>query len=110
MKRVRRVFFRTIHAILLFAICLISTSALYPHDKEKLQLKVTGMHCTSCASMVRKTVRKVRGVESVTVDLDHGAIAVECDSASARRGEIIESIRRMGYTVTDSLETSPVIH
>ncbi|MEK7251080.1 MAG: heavy metal-associated domain-containing protein [Bacteroidota bacterium] len=71
-------------------------------EKEKLKLHVQGMHCASCVSMVKKTVRKISCIESVSVNLKAGTVEVFCDSASSRRSMVIEAIERMGYTVVQS--------
>ncbi len=71
-------------------------------EKEKLKLNVKGMHCASCVSMVKKTVRKISGIESVSVNLQAATVEVSCDSASSRRSDIVEAIERMGYTVVPS--------
>lgn len=70
-------------------------------DPEPLRLNVDGMHCQSCVSMIRKTVRKIPGVESVAVDLDKGLVEVRGDTTVARRAVIAEAIERMGYDVTE---------
>ena len=57
--------------------------------------------------MIKKTVRKVQGVESVSVNENTGVVEILCDSLSAREKPIIESIEKMGYNVlTDSLNES----
>ncbi len=78
-------------------------------DDDHLSLNVNGMHCQSCVSMIRKTVRKVPGVESVSIDLEKGLVSVECDSADVRRVMISEAIEKMGYDVVsgDSLNHAP---
>ena len=87
----------------------MSSHAWQPDVQDHLILNVNGMHCQSCVSMIRKTVRKVPGVESVSVDLDKGMVEVKGDSAGVRREMISEAIERMGYDVVprDSLTTVP---
>ena len=89
---------------------LVHPQAL-PSDNGSLKLNVEGMHCQSCVSMIKKTVRKVPGVESVTVDLEKGVVEVVGDSLQAREARIAETIEKMGYDVlsndsprSDSLE------
>ena len=82
-----------------------------PSDNNSLKLHVEGMHCQSCVSMIKKTVKKVPGVESVTVDLEKGVVEVVGDSLQVREARITETIEKMGYDVlsndsprSDSLE------
>ena len=36
--------------------------------KHKLILKIEGMHCTSCAGIIERTLRKITGVSSANVN------------------------------------------
>jgi copper chaperone CopZ len=68
-------------------------------DHDILTLNVEGMHCQSCVSMIKKTVRKVPGVESVAIDLEKGIVEVTGDSLVVRQAQIAGSIEKMGYDV-----------
>jgi copper chaperone len=87
----------------LVVLLLVSSVSSLCGDKERLKLSVRGLHCASCVSMVKKTVRKLPGVESVKVDLEKGSVDVECDSAAVRRADITRAIQRMGYKVLDTV-------
>ena len=71
-------------------------------EPEKVTLKVEGMHCQSCVSMIKKTVKKVPGVETVSIDLASGLVQVEGDSAVYREKTIAEAIEKMGYDVVSA--------
>ena len=86
----------------LLTMFLLLSSPTPGGEKEKLKLSVQGMHCASCVSMVKKAVRKISGIESVSVNLQSGTVDVSCDSASSRRSNVVEAIERMGYTVVPS--------
>jgi copper ion binding protein len=87
----------------------MSSPAMSSDDQDHLTLNVNGMHCQSCVSMIRKTVRKLPGVESVSVDLDKSMVEVKGDSLAVRREMITQAIERMGYDVvqSDTLTTVP---
>lgn len=74
---------------------------VYADEPQKTPIHVKGMHCTSCVSMIKKAVRKVNGVENVTVDLDSGLVVVEYDSVQSL-SDAIKAITRMGYKVIDA--------
>ncbi len=98
------------HIVLLPLLILTAMPLVWSFgDDDHLSLNVNGMHCQSCVSMIRKTVRKVPGVESVSIDLEKGLVSVECDSADVRRVMISEVIETMGYDVVpgDSLNHAP---
>ena len=89
-------------ALLLSVSFVCGPTAIHSEEKEKLLLNVQGMHCASCVSMIKKSVRKVTGVESVAIDLDRGSVEIECDAVAVRRESIEGAIRRMGYRIADS--------
>lgn len=61
-----------------------------------LKLKVSGMTCGHCASVVSGAVRAVRGVEGVAVDLDRGEVTVTGNpDEQAVRAAIVEE----GYEI-----------
>lgn len=80
---------------------VIIAQFLYAGEKHTASLPVKGMHCQSCVSMIKKTVRKVDGVQYVSVNLDSGIVVVEYDSTEALPNAV-RAIRRMGYKVTDA--------
>lgn len=69
-------------------------------DKQKASISVKGIHCASCVSMIKKTVRKIKGVENVSVNLDSAKVEFEYDSPDAC-SEAIQAINRMGYKVVN---------
>ena len=84
---------------ILLAIVLF-THTLHAGGKLKATIPVKGMHCKSCVSMIKKTVRKVDGVKDVTVNLDSGKVDVEYSTAQSL-SEAVKAITRMGYKVVD---------
>jgi P-type Cu+ transporter len=64
--------------------------------QKKVVLPVHGMHCASCVAKVESAVRKVAGVEEVSVDLPSRTVAVSgrLDMKAVRR-----AIEKAGYDV-----------
>lgn len=56
--------------------------------------KVNGMSCAACSAAVERAVKKVPGVESVTVSLLLGTMTVE---GTASADEIVKAVSRAGY-------------
>ena len=57
----------------------------------KITLKITGMHCASCKSLIEDVCGETAGVRSCTVDLATGLASIEADDsldASALIAEI----------------------
>lgn len=78
-------------------------------EKEKKVIRVKGMHCSSCASMIRKTVRKIDGVEEAQVSLETGHVTVLFDPAKKPVEDVVRAINKMGYKVAenDSVYSAP---
>ena len=62
----------------------------------KLEFRVTGMSCASCAAHVENAVRGVTGVSSVVVSLLTDSMTVEFE-APADEEKIVAAVTRAGY-------------
>ena len=60
----------------------------------KTEYRVDGMSCAACQSSVERAVKKVDGVESVSVSLLASSMSVE---GSAGSNEIIKAVEKAGY-------------
>ena len=60
----------------------------------KTEYRVDGMSCAACQSSVERAVKKVEGVESVSVSLLASSMSVE---GSAGSNEIIKAVEKAGY-------------
>ncbi len=61
---------------------------------ESASFSITGMTCSACSSHVEKAVRKVEGVNNVTVSLLTNSMLVE---GAASADEIIGAVEKAGY-------------
>jgi Cu2+-exporting ATPase/Cu+-exporting ATPase len=64
-------------------------------------LKVTGMHCASCASIITKKVSKLAGVENVDVNVSTEKATVTFDPDKISIDVMNEEIQKLGYTFID---------
>jgi copper chaperone CopZ len=60
-----------------------------------IEIKVEGMSCLHCSSMVARALKSVPGVLGVDVDLQSGLAKVEEGTVSA--DELLKAIRESGY-------------
>lgn len=67
---------------------------------ETLQLNIEGMHCGGCAAGVQMTTERLHGVASVFIDLEGKKGTWEIDPNRITSDEIINEIKRLGYTVS----------
>jgi Cu+-exporting ATPase len=65
------------------------------NGKRILELSITGMHCASCVQAVERALRRVAGVEDVTVNLMTERATVVSSEASIE--QLIEAVRGAGY-------------
>ena len=63
----------------------------------KQKFHVTGMTCSACSSRVEKSVSKLNGLESVSVNLLTNSMQVEYDASVISDGDIIEAVEHAGY-------------
>jgi Cu+-exporting ATPase len=78
--------------------------------EQPLRLKVTGMHCASCASHVRKAIESTPGVTAAEVSVTGGTATVSGSSLDI--DSIVHAVRKGGYdaTVMEELASPSELH
>ncbi|MFH1172068.1 MAG: heavy metal translocating P-type ATPase [Nanoarchaeota archaeon] len=64
---------------------------------KKIELKIKGMHCQSCVTLIDKTLKKHGGVLNSNVNLATERATVEYDENKTNTDEIIKIIESRGY-------------
>jgi len=59
--------------------------------------EIAGMMCTSCVEKVTAGVKKVKGVQSVKVDLEAGKGSITYTEGVANPDKLIKAIEKAGY-------------
>ncbi|WP_343897105.1 heavy-metal-associated domain-containing protein [Rheinheimera tangshanensis] len=77
---------------------MVAPHSLQRKDKMKVQLKVTGMTCNHCISMVNKAIAALQTDAKVTVDLAQQQVSVE---SIVTAEEIIAALDEAGYPATE---------
>ncbi len=67
---------------------------------------IEGMHCAGCVSQVEKALKKVDGVESVTVNLATETATVRHDPQAAALGWLEKAVEQAGYKLEVPQQTS----
>lgn len=65
-------------------------------------VKIKGMHCTNCESLIEKEIGILRGVKKVKADYKASLINIEFDSEQISREEIERIIEELDYEVVSS--------
>jgi len=73
----------------------------------KVTLALLGMTCASCAAVIEKTLLKVAGVTSATVNLASNSGTVEFDPTTVGIDELINAVRGAGYDALVKVEQIP---
>ena len=64
---------------------------------EKLELKIEGMHCGSCAIGIQMLTSGMDGVKSSEVSYEDKKGVVEFDPAKTSKEAIVKAIAELGY-------------
>jgi Cu2+-exporting ATPase/Cu+-exporting ATPase len=59
--------------------------------------KITGMHCASCASIIERTLKKIEGVSSASVNFGTETLAVDYDGAKLAVNDLAKTLQPLGY-------------
>lgn len=68
---------------------------------KKIEMKVGGMTCASCSKAVERVVKKLDGVESVSVNIATEKASINYDSSKVRLSQIKKAITKAGYEPLD---------
>ncbi len=63
----------------------------------KQLFNVTGMTCSACSSHVEKAVKKLYGVQNVSVNLLQNSMLVQFDETTVTQAQIISAVQNAGY-------------
>lgn len=66
---------------------------------EFLSLPITGMTCANCVGTVERNIKKVNGVDDVSVNLSSERATIEYDPSIASLNDFLNRIDRSGYGV-----------
>jgi len=64
---------------------------------EKLELKIEGMHCGSCAVGIQMLTTQMDGVKSAEVSYDGKKGVFEIDPVKVTKEAIVKAIAELGY-------------
>lgn len=67
---------------------------------ETIQMKASGMMCSFCTMTLEKALKRYPGVKSVMVNLVHGIVLVEADTAQTSRTDLAAAVEKLGYNVS----------
>lgn len=66
---------------------------------DKVEYKVSGMHCNGCAASINRAVGRIEGIQKAEADFKKGSAVVEFDGKKVSKEKIVETIENLGYKV-----------
>jgi P-type Cu+ transporter len=70
-------------------------------SKKKAEIKISGMHCASCALNVEKSLQGLEGVEEAQVNFGTEKATVEYDPDKLELQKLEETVEKAGYVVVN---------
>ncbi len=65
----------------------------------EIQLKVSGMRCSSCTKLVESTLADIEGIDSVVANLEESMVSVKFDKNKVEQSQIIKEIEALNFKV-----------
>jgi len=66
---------------------------------KTIEIPVSGMHCASCVNNVEQYLKRIKGIQSVAVNLATEKALIEYDPGLIAVSEIVQAVRDAGYDV-----------
>ncbi len=70
------------------------------NPNQRITLALSGMHCTSCAGIITRALKKVPGVKDANVNFAAEKAAVVYDEGAATDEDLIKAVKKTGYGAT----------
>lgn len=83
------------------SIVVASDAAAEPSTKsahERVSLSLSGMHCSSCANLIERSLKKVAGVNNASVNFAAEKALVDFDNQKTTTEQLISAVKKSGYT------------
>ncbi|MGA4720810.1 heavy metal translocating P-type ATPase [Fictibacillus nanhaiensis] len=65
--------------------------------KEKVDLDISGMTCAACSTRIEKSLKRMEGISSATVNLTNETGSIEYNPSIISVDDVINKIKKLGY-------------
>ncbi len=65
---------------------------------KKIKISIEGMHCSSCASNIERSIKKIPGIKECSVSLMLKKGTIECED-NVSEEDIKKAVAKTGYKV-----------
>ncbi|OGK20691.1 copper-translocating P-type ATPase [Candidatus Roizmanbacteria bacterium RIFCSPHIGHO2_02_FULL_37_13b] len=70
------------------------------NGSKRVSLSLSGMHCTSCALIIEKSLNKVSGVKEARVNFTAEKALIDYDESIIKVEVLVEAVKKTGYSAT----------
>ena len=64
---------------------------------QRIQLSLSGMHCSSCAGLIERSLKKVPGVKEANVNFAAEKASVLLDESVSPKQKLVDAVKKTGY-------------
>lgn len=75
--------------------------------RRRIRAHIGGLHCSLCTGTIEKALGRRPGVDKVSVSLTHEQALIEYDPTVARAEDLLQTLKDIGYTVSDPRKVQP---
>ena len=75
--------------------------------RKRIRARIGGLHCSLCTGTIEKALGRQPGVDKVAVSLTHEQALIEYDPSVARAEDLLQTLKDIGYTVSDPRKLRP---
>ena len=75
--------------------------------RQSINISLSGMHCSSCAALIERAVKKVPGVHQANVNFAAEKARVVYDQSTATETDLLQAITKTGYSAEIIAESNP---
>lgn len=91
--------------IILLSMMMMLSVATFGRDIKTVIFTTTPqMHCESCETKIKNSVRFVRGVKSIETNVDSQTVVIKYDADKTTIEKIRDGFAKIGYTVRELKE------
>lgn len=78
----------------------IIAQSLAKTGSQRVQLSLSGMHCSSCAGLIERSLKKVPGVKEANVNFAAEKASVVFDETQSPKESLLKAVEKTGYGAT----------
>lgn len=76
-------------------------------QQQSVNLSISGMHCSSCAGLIEKALKKVNGVSKANVNFAAEKALVFFDRKNVKVADLVLAVKKAGYTAVEVKNNDP---